>query len=95
MDAPFGEPGNGSFEEPYTGHGFLVGKHFDVRDTAGVIDTHVHCFPTGITTVVSGAPAGDSVSWLVEPAEFLDVDVDQLAWMASAVSVWWFWRLEL
>ena len=51
------------------------------------------CFLVGQDLVVGDA-AGDTVAGFVETAELFDVDVDQLAGMAVAISIRWLWRFE-
>ena len=93
-DAVGGEPGDGPIEERDAGGCFLVGQDLDVGDAVGVIDTDVHGFPADAMVVVAWFSAGDVVAGFVETAELFDVDVDQLAWMAAAISIRWLWRFE-
>jgi hypothetical protein len=83
----FGEPGQGSLEEPDGGHGPLVGEDFDVGQPGGVIDADMDGFPAGPVGVASWSLTEGPFAGLGEPAELLDVEVDQLAGMAAAVAV--------
>ena len=90
------EPSNGAIEKPNTSIGFLVWQNFDVSGPAGVVDTYMDGFPSGLLAAGSGASApGHSMAGLVETAEFFDVDMDQLTGVTPAVSVRWFRRFEL
>jgi hypothetical protein len=64
-DAVGGEPGDCAVQEPDAGGGFWVGEDFDVSDSAGVIDTHVHGFPTNSMVVVAGPSSGDAMAGFV------------------------------
>ena len=50
--------------------------------------------PAPVRSLVAGPAAGDAVAGLVEAAELLDVDVDQLAGVAAAVAVRGLGRLQ-
>ncbi len=95
VDAMLGEPGDRSFQERDAGGAFLVGEDLDVGEAAGVVDRDVDVLPAGLVGApVALAAAGDSMTGTFEPAELLDVDVDQLAGVAAAVPVRWFRWLE-
>src|SRR4051812_1100485 len=85
-----------------TAVGPLVGEHFGVGEPTVVVDREVDELPTGSRTAcplrcVLAWPrpvAAHAVARLEDPAELLDVDVNQLARVASLVAVRWLWRLE-
>jgi len=83
-----GEPGDGATEEPDAGGALLIVEDLDVGEAAGVIDGDVHDVPPGpIGAPVAALAAMGGQAGTVEPAELLDVDVDQLAGVAAAVPV--------
>ena len=77
-DAEAGEPGEGALEE---GHGAvlaLVGQDLGVGQPGGIVDADMQELPAA-AALLAGPVAGDAVADAVDPAELLDVDVDQLA----------------
>jgi hypothetical protein len=81
------EPGQCSIEE---GHGTLlplIGQHGGEGQARGVVDGDVQVLPAGAALIaLAGAVAGDAVADAVDPAELLDVNVDQLARMLALVA---------
>ena len=67
----------------------LVGVDFHVGQTRCVVDADVHVIPAGaLAAVAAGAATEDSVPGAAtDPAQFLDVDVDQLAGPLALVAV--------
>ena len=77
-DAEAGEPGQRPLEE---GHGALlalVGQDLGVGEARGVVDADVQEVPAD-AALLAAPVAGDAVADAVDPAELLDVEVDQLA----------------
>ena len=83
-DAEAGEPGERPGEEAGVS-GRLVGQDLGVGQARGVIDGDVQEFPADAALCCAPrAVAGDPVADAVDPAELLDVDVDQLAGRARS-----------
>ena len=90
-DAVGGEEADRSTEERHAGRTLLVVEDLDVGEPRGVVDGDVDELPAdpvgaGAIAATPRAPGG-SVTGEVEAAELLDVDVDELARVASAVAV--------
>jgi hypothetical protein len=94
-DAVAGVERDSSSQEADGGGGFLVGEDLDVGQAGGVVDADVHELPADRflallaraalqTPVAVNAMAGAAGR---DPAEFLDVDVQQLARVAALVAV--------
>jgi hypothetical protein len=74
-------------QEADRGGRLLVGQDLDVGEAGGVVDADVDALPAGSQRAVLEAPdlgatpAGDPVTRALgaDPAEFFDVDMDQLA----------------
>ena len=64
----------------------LVGQDLGEGDARGVVEADVDELPAG-AAALAGALAGDAVADLLEAAELLDVEVDQLAGAGRARSV--------
>jgi len=94
--APSCEPDERTFEELDAGLGGLVREDLDVRDAAGVIDRDMTALPTGSHLGVRPGRAASShpMTRPVETAEFLDVDMDELAGMTPAIPVRWLERFQ-
>src|ERR1019366_538053 len=77
--------GEGGLQEGDGAFFLLVGQDLAEGDARGVVDADVDELPSGAPAPLAGrAPlagpiAGDAVADLLEAAELLDVDVDQLA----------------
>jgi hypothetical protein len=70
----------GPDEEASGGCCFLVGEHFGVGEAAVVVNGDVDVLPAFLALVAPVvAAAGYSVSRAVDPAELLDVEMDELA----------------
>src|SRR3954447_16663269 len=86
-----------ALEERDRGGGLLIGEHLDVGQAGSVVDADVHELPaSGLAPVAVfvGAgllvvtAAGDAVPGAApDPAELLDVDVDQLARMPALIAI--------
>ena len=86
-----GEPGDRAAEEPNAGHRPFVFEDFDVRDAAGVVDRDMTELPAHSVVAVV-APTRHAMPRNPELAEFLDIDMDEFARVAPAVTVrrlWW------
>ncbi len=99
-DAVVGEVLNGAAQKGDGGGRFLVGENFDVGQAGGVVDGDVHVLPAaaaaadtfGVGAAARGPAlpgmAGEAVSGaVVDAAELLDVDVDQLPGSSSLVAL--------
>jgi hypothetical protein len=84
-DAEAGEPGSGAGEEAGAARSALVGQQLRVGQARGVVDRHVQIFPAEPARPLA-AVAGDPVPEAVDPAEFLAVDVQQLAGSVALVA---------
>jgi hypothetical protein len=72
--------GDGTSKEADRGRCFLVGEDVRVGEAAVVVDRDVDVLPPFLALVASiVAASGHSLSGPIDPAELLDVDVDQLA----------------
>src|SRR5439155_12049530 len=88
-----GEPLDGTFEESGRGRPAFVGEDFDVGEPGAVVDGNVDELPSG-TPVSLLTVSGDSVPWAIKTAEFLDVEMDQLSWVSTAIPVRRFGRRQ-
>src|SRR5690606_22004364 len=82
---------------PEEGHGallLLVGQNLREADARGIVDRDVDELPADRSRAAGLAVAGDAVTDLVETAELLEVDVDQLARMLALIAADRFGRLE-
>ena len=94
LDAVAAVEGDGSTEEAGRCRGRLIGEDFGVCEAAVVVDRDVHVLPAGdpaLAAVDAGlalrcAAAADPVADAADPAEFLDVNVDELARPRSLVA---------
>src|SRR3954447_13172422 len=96
-DAVGGIEGDRALEEPDRGRGLLVGEDFDVGQPGGVVDADVHVLPADLALALAGgvgcgrvaaALAGHPVPGAaLDPAELLDVDVQQLAGVTALIAV--------
>src|SRR4051812_3841884 len=81
------EPGQSCIEEGYGAVLALVGQPGGEGQPRGIVDGDVEVFPAGAAlAALPGAVAGDAVADAVDPAELLDVDVDQLAGVLALVT---------
>jgi hypothetical protein len=94
VDSVTSEPGARPFEEPDRGRSAFVVEDFDIREPGAVINRDVDELPAGPVVPAPDPGAGHPVTGTRESAEFLDVDVDQLAGMTTAIPVRWRHRLE-
>src|SRR5436190_8020692 len=99
-DAVAAEEANGAAEERDSGLGLLVAQDLDVGQARCVVDGDVHVFPADESAVAAGEVA---LAWTAlkrpvavdavpgatggDPAELLDIDVDQLARALALVAV--------
>jgi hypothetical protein len=82
--------------------GLLVGEDLDVGQAGGVIDADVHELPTGhpdapavaARLALAGAAAGHAMPRAADAAEFLDVDVNELARPSTLIAIRRLWRLK-
>jgi hypothetical protein len=81
------EPGDGTTQERRCRRGVLVVEDFDVGEASGVIDGDVAVLPAGASVAVLFTSTGDAMARDAEPAQLLDIDVDELAGMTTAVPV--------
>src|SRR5215831_16981213 len=60
-----------------------------------VIDSDVDEFPAcTLAAAIARAASGDAMADTLEPAKFLDVDMDDLAWFLALIAWMWLLRLE-
>jgi hypothetical protein len=89
-DAVGGEEASGSGQEPSAGAGLLIGEHLGIGQAGVVINggmDEVVARPTSgvAAAVLGGVAAMDAVAAAgAEPAQLLDVEVDQLARVARS-----------
>ena len=84
-DAQGGEPGDGALEE---GHGTflaLVGEDLGVGEARGVVDADMQEVPAD-AALLAAPVAGDAVADAIDPAQLLDVDVNELARLVALVA---------
>jgi hypothetical protein len=84
-----GEPADRALQEAADGLGAFVLEHLGVGQPGAVVDADVHELPARAAgwAPAPASLAGDPVPDAGDPAEFLDVDVDQLAWHRALVAV--------
>lgn len=93
-DAQGREPGGRPGEEGRAGRGGLVGQVFGVGEAGVVVEGGVQVGPAGAGLVAAsfGSAEGLVAAAVGDPAELLDVDVDQLAragaFVSSATTSW-------
>ncbi len=90
-DAEGGVVRDGAAQEANRGDGLFVVEHLDVDEPGRVIDRDVHILPAD-PAAPDTAIAVDAVTGLADPAELLDVDVDEFARPAFLMRVWRLWR---
>src|SRR4029077_4017883 len=82
------EEGDGAFL-------LLIREDVGTGDAGVVVDGDVSILPAGgLATAMAGATAGDAMANAVEAAEFLDIEVDDLAGLLALVSRSGLLRLE-
>jgi len=86
--------GDGGLEEGDGTFLLLVWKNPGESDARSVIDADMDELPAGTAGFALLAVSGDAVTDTIEAAEFLDVDVDQLAGMIPLVAAHWLGRLK-
>lgn len=79
------------FEERDSGVLALVGPHGRMTEARVIIDADMEAFPTGAAHMVA-AVAGDAMTRLLDAAEFLRVEVQQLARLRAFVTLARRWR---
>ena len=93
--APLGKPGDGSAQEGDRAAGGEIGEDLGVREPRVIVDHHVHVLPSGDPTQASaladaplrGSAPRHPVTHATDATELLDVDVHELARVASLVAV--------
>src|SRR2546421_3105346 len=70
--------GDGGGEEGGGGEAFLIGKDLGEGNAGVIIDGDMHVFPADALEVASGV-AGDAVTDSSETAQFLDIEMEQIA----------------
>src|SRR5262249_33668492 len=78
LDPAPGEPLAGAAEEGRHGHAALIQQDFGIGHAAAVIERDVDVLPADAVPAVSPVP-GNPMADARDPAELLDVDVQQLA----------------
>ncbi len=85
-DAPAGKPMDGATKKRGRGRTALIGQHFDIGDTAVIIDGHVHIFPAGSfddRAAIAVNPVADAKN----ARERFDIEVHQGACRRVLVSM--------
>jgi hypothetical protein len=86
-DAELGVVGHRGFQEGDSAAFAFVFLDLGIGDARGVVDADMDVLPTHAPAVaLSSTITGDAMSYVVEPAEFLDVDMDELAGMFTLVT---------
>lgn len=88
-----------ALEDGYRARLLLVRQHLGVGKPGGVIDGDVKCFPSKAFTASSAIAlalpiAGDAMTDAVDPAQFLGVEMDQLARMFALIADYRLDRIE-
>src|SRR6478752_1643276 len=86
--------GDSCFEEGDRTLLLLVGENLGEGEPGGVVDANVDELPAGAARLALLWAASDAVTDAFEAAEFLDVDVDQLAGMFPLVAAHWLGGLK-
>lgn len=74
-----------SLEKSGRGRGFLVRQDLGEGDAGVVIDRDMNVFPTG-TMDAAATRAGDTTADSVEASDFLDVEMEQIAWEGMLIT---------
>ena len=93
LDPVAAEEGEGAAQEAGGGRAFLVVEHLDVGEPGRVVDGDVHELPADPARLRAPV-AVDAVAGPADPAELLDVDVDELAGPGPLVAVGRLVRLQ-
>src|SRR6266849_7855764 len=90
-DPEGGEVGNRAAQKADRGQGLLIVEDFNVDEPGRVVDADVDVFPAEVIrppmVAAAGDAAGDAVARPSDPAELLDIDVDELASTLFLVAV--------
>ena len=83
--------GNRAAQKADRGHGLLIVEDFNVNESGRGVDADVDVFPAEAIgppmVAAAGDAAGDAVARPRDPAELLDIDVDELASTLFLVTV--------
>ena len=93
-DAVRTEPAQGAEQEGGGGVPALVAQHLDIGQPRRVIDRNMDEVPARAPIAAARAGAGDAMAGPVEPAELLDVEMDQLARPGALVTPHRLGRIE-
>jgi hypothetical protein len=94
-NAEFGVIDHRGFQEGDSARLALTFLDLDIGDARGIVDADVDVLPPHAPAVaLSPAIAGNAMSYVVEPAKFFDVDVDELARMFTLVTAHRLGRIE-
>ncbi len=92
-DAAVLEPGDRAFEKGDGRRGSFVGQDLGVGHARGIVDGNVDELPADASNA-SGAISMDAMADTADPAQLLDIDVDQLTWAISLIPQDWLLGLE-
>src|SRR5439155_21072356 len=85
--------GDRAAQEASGGLPLLVAEHLDIGEPGRVVDGDVHVLPAN--PAATGAAVGvDAVARPADPAQFLDIDMDELSWPWTLVAVGRLVRLQ-
>ena len=79
-------PGQSRFEKSRCRNSFFVGSDLRESDPGVIVDGHVNILPSSISNVLI-AVAVNAVADTAEAAEFLDVQMQQIAWTRVLVAI--------
>lgn len=87
-DAELSVIGNGGFQEGDRTFLALISQNLHERDPRGIIDADMDELPTDAVMTVDRAriSPGDAVPDGADPAELLDIEVDEFAWVLALVA---------
>src|SRR6478736_5814781 len=97
LDAEAGVISDGRFEEGDSALFALVGHDLDESDARGIVDADVDELPADAEMAVDRAriSPGDAVPHRADPAELLDIEMDELAGMLPFIAAHRFGRFEV
>ena len=87
LDTVAAEEGEGGVEKSDGTNGGFVWVKLGEGEAGMIIDGNMEELPAGPPDMVGLAITGDAVSWTLDPGQFLDVEMDELAWVRSLVAL--------
>jgi hypothetical protein len=95
LDGVLAEEGERGVEESDGAGGGLVWEELGESEAGMIVDGDVEELPTGAADMIVLRIAGDAVARADDAGEFLDVEVNELAWAGALVALDRWWRGEL